>query len=606
MKLWEIFSFEVGYQARRLWTWVFFVALSGLSLQIAMEVYTENARVGGYAFNGPFVIASITALSSVMALLVTATFAGDAGARDVQTRMHPLFYTSPINKITYLGGRFLAAFTLNALILVAIPFALLIAARMPGVAADILGPSQPGAYFSAYLLIGLGNAFVATAFLFSIVALSRRAMAGYLGAVVLFFTSFVVWQFLAGVFGYWKLAKIIDPLAITVMSEISKTTTPLQKNSFSIGLNPSLLLNRAVWVSLAVGILAFAHLRFRFTQAGSGVLRNFVFTRRGSLKNLVGTRSVPIIVPHFKRKFGGATRTHQTLAIAARSFREIVVSWGGLVLGALTMVLTLFGPMAMQHMGVPLLPTTLNVTNFLGSSGDVLGIIIPLLIVFYAGELVWRDRETRMGEIADALPVPDLGTVTRTVPGTCYGTGSLSGITSDYLRINSDPTRLLPLRDRAVRADFFRTPPAGTPPFRRAGVCCARAGEPEVHWAHGRAYCRCIHSPRLGVRFRAETSRIRGSSQMDVHGYARLRSIFGTVALVQALLGRVGAAAAGRGETVLGSGHGTRNCLTAQVGPSPADARDHWCGSGGSGPDNHARRFRLLQYQRAQFVRDQL
>ena len=33
--------------------------------------------------------------------------------------------------------------------------------------------------------------------------------------------------------------------------------------------------------------------------------------------------------------------------------------------------------------------------------------MIPLLIVFYAGELVWRERDAGMSEIADAMPVPE-------------------------------------------------------------------------------------------------------------------------------------------------------------------------------------------------------
>ena len=53
--------------------------------------------------------------------------AGSAAARDVQTRMHPLVYTTPISKADYLGGRFLAAFVLNALILLAVPLGILAA-----------------------------------------------------------------------------------------------------------------------------------------------------------------------------------------------------------------------------------------------------------------------------------------------------------------------------------------------------------------------------------------------------------------------------------------------------------------------------------------------
>ncbi|HEX8244673.1 MAG TPA: hypothetical protein VF541_14300, partial [Longimicrobium sp.] len=34
-------------------------------------------------------------------------------------------------------------------------------------------------------------------------------------------------------------------------------------------------------------------------------------------------------------------------------------------------------------------------------------VFVPLLIVYFAGELVWRERDARLGEIADAAPVPE-------------------------------------------------------------------------------------------------------------------------------------------------------------------------------------------------------
>jgi ABC-2 type transport system permease protein len=407
MKFREIFRFEVGYQLRRVWTWLFFVALFAIIFLITTQSSSESAREGGYAFNGPFVIASITSVGSLMTLLVTAVFAGDAGARDAQTRMHALVYTLPINKATYLSGQFLAAFALNAMILTAIPLALMLAAVAPGIDADLLGPFQPGTYISAYLVIDLGNAFVAMAVLFSMAALSRRAIAGYLGAVLLFFMATVVWQLVAAQHGHWELAKIIEPFGLTIMNEISKTATPLAKNTFSIGLNPSLLLNRAVWLTIASGVLALTHLCFRFTHPGIRTRRKVNPSQGGDLRNLDTTRTIPIIVPQIKRTFGGATRAWQTFAIAAQSFREIALSWGALVLGALTTILIIFGPLAMKHMGVPVLPTTRDVTNFVVGTGDVIWMVVPLLIIYYAGELVWRERETGLSEIADAAPVPE-------------------------------------------------------------------------------------------------------------------------------------------------------------------------------------------------------
>ena len=47
--------------------------------------------------------------------------------------MHPLVYTSPVSKTEYLGGRFLAALILNALILLGVQAGSLLAVYLPGV-----------------------------------------------------------------------------------------------------------------------------------------------------------------------------------------------------------------------------------------------------------------------------------------------------------------------------------------------------------------------------------------------------------------------------------------------------------------------------------------
>jgi ABC-type transport system involved in multi-copper enzyme maturation permease subunit len=116
----------------------------------------------------------------------------------------------------------------------------------------------------------------------------------------------------------------------------------------------------------------------------------------------------PIAVPQFPRSFSLATHAHQMLVIAWTSFRTIATSWAGLTLLVALPLLTV--PVVVDQMqsgGVPLVPTTAYVIRELtGSLSDELSrwVIIPFLIVFFAGELVWREREARLGEITDAMP----------------------------------------------------------------------------------------------------------------------------------------------------------------------------------------------------------
>ena len=121
MKFWAIFRFELAYQVRRFSTWLYFAVLAFFAFVLTTEDFVADARNGDYFLNAPFVVAVVTASGCVLWLLVAAYVAGDAAARDVQTRMHPLTYTTPVSKADYLGGRFIAAFVLNALILLAVP-----------------------------------------------------------------------------------------------------------------------------------------------------------------------------------------------------------------------------------------------------------------------------------------------------------------------------------------------------------------------------------------------------------------------------------------------------------------------------------------------------
>jgi hypothetical protein len=277
-----------------------------------------------------------------------------------------------------------------------------------------MGPSRAAAYLGAYFFLALPNAFVATALLFCAAALSRRAMSSYLGAILLFFTTILCWEFVAGELGWWKLAKLLDPLGFTVMSELSGMWTPLDKSTRLIGLEGSLLANRLLWLGIALAALALTWLRFRFAHPIAGAWRPRAARRNAQspvAQAGVIARGTPITPPRVRRTFGRATQTRQTLAVAAESFRVVAISWGGLILTALTLLLVVLGPTQITHMGVPLFPTTEQVTGFLASPlsnpQDILWMILPFLIVFYAGELVWREQEAGMGEMADAAPVPD-------------------------------------------------------------------------------------------------------------------------------------------------------------------------------------------------------
>lgn len=262
MKFREIFRFEFVYQARRVRTWLYFAVLFAAAYGLR-----RTAGSGDVLVTSPYDVAQETILTGLLWVLMAPAVAGSAAARDVQTRMHPLIYAAPISKADYLGGRFLAAFVLNALILLAVPLGSLAALFLSERNPELVLPLRPAVYLSSYGVLALPTAFIFTAVQFSIAALKRRPIVSYLGTVLFFGAVGIAAGLALNVLQMPALGKLLDPTCrLTVLVVMSDTLTPLEKNTVLIGLDSSILANRLLWTGVALAILAFTHVRFRLAD----------------------------------------------------------------------------------------------------------------------------------------------------------------------------------------------------------------------------------------------------------------------------------------------------------------------------------------------------
>ena len=398
MKLFAIFRFELAYQVRRGSTWLYFAVQFVVAFIGTTQSYLPDARSGGYFLSAPFVVAQITLVGCMIWLLAAAYVAGDAAARDVETGMHPITWTTSITRAEYLGGRFLAALVLNALILLAVPAGILIGIHATGLEAGIRGPFRPATYLTAYGLIALPTAFVTTAIQFSAATLSRRAIASYLGGLLLLAVA-LVGELLRESVGTW-----LDPIG-TIALDTPIRQTPSEINTHLVALEGSWLATRVLWIGIALAALSFTHGRFRFAHHVATTWWRRIARRRVAEPP---PRTAPIAVPQVPRTFGFTTRARQTFAIASTSFGSIAKSWSGFLLLAVV-ALVAFGSVGLAFMGTPLIPRTDYVLRGLTIDPDAppAYLIVPLLIVFWSGQLVWRERDAAVSEIVDAVPAPE-------------------------------------------------------------------------------------------------------------------------------------------------------------------------------------------------------
>ena len=417
MKFWKIFRFEFNYQLHHVSTWLLFAVFFLFGFTILRMV----TLAGDTHLNAPGTIAFFSVFGSAIWIILGGVVTGEAATRDMQTLMYPLTYTTPLSKISYLGARLLAALLLNVLMMLLLFAGFLFSFYGPGAKAQLLGSFRIASYLTSFCFIILPTVIATTSIQFAFAVWSGRAIASYIASIVIIIFS----QFGGTTVQYileWKvLGSLMDLLGTSITAEM-EGWTPIELNTRLILLEGTWLWNRVTWLGIAVAALTFTYFRFRFSHAKPNAWR-LSFIRFWSKKSRSASPALLnlsssadrqkelIHVSGFRREFGTVTYVMQCFTIAFSSFISIIRSRGGLTIVAVLAIGTgLFAPEYMQWLGVPLFARTEQVLRILTpplSSYQTQWIIIPLLTIFYAGELVWHEREARLNELTDTTPVPE-------------------------------------------------------------------------------------------------------------------------------------------------------------------------------------------------------
>ena len=112
-----IAAFEVRQRLRRISTYVYFAIFLALGAFFilaaggAIAWATVDFGTGGKVnINSPWSLSMLMPLMASFGVIITASIAGRATHQDVDSDSTALFFTTPITRMDYLGGRFLGAF----------------------------------------------------------------------------------------------------------------------------------------------------------------------------------------------------------------------------------------------------------------------------------------------------------------------------------------------------------------------------------------------------------------------------------------------------------------------------------------------------------------
>ncbi len=417
-----IVRWEVWYYLRRISTWVYFGIFAAISFffMLAAAGAFDNVGValgsgGKVMANAPFALAAIFPVMALLGVSVTAALAGNALYKDYEANTTPLFYTLPLSKPAFLGGRFVGTVIANTLVMSGVGVGAFVATITPWVHADRLAPFHLLSYVQPYLVLVLPNLLFTAAIFFALVSLTRQMLPNYAGGAIL-----LIGYLLAGSL-FQNLddkhfAALIDPFGLRAQAYLTQYWSIAEKNALVVPLSGVLLVNRLIWLAVAGGILLIAYLRFQFAHslsdrgAGASVDASGAAAEPavpapdevlagGELLAPVRTSALPAVT----QQFDARARWVQFCSVFGRAFWRIVRSrYFGVIVGAGLLYLVVAARAAGSLFGTTTWPVTYQMESLLSGS---FGVFIIVIIAFYSGELIWAERDVKLNQIYDATPV---------------------------------------------------------------------------------------------------------------------------------------------------------------------------------------------------------
>jgi ABC-2 type transport system permease protein len=403
----KIARFEFRYLLRNPLLWVTAACTFALFFASRSVEGFELGSEGGLLKNAACATLRDYVLVSVFFMFVTTSFVANVIIRDDETGFGPIIRSTRITKFEYLMGRFLGAFAVAAAGMLLVPLGMWLGSIVPWADATNLGPIRLGDHLYAYFLFALPNLFIHAAIFFALATMTRSMMATYLG-VIGFVSGFLLLQ---GSFVDQPLLRstvaLADPFGERAIGGAIRYWTIAERNVRLPDFAGLLLYNRLVWIGIAFVCLAVAYAAYRFADEGmSKRMRKKQKLAEGASAEAPVTGSfTPLPSP----RHGNAAARALLWMRAKFEMKQVVLSPAFVLLMAWGLFTTLFVLLTQRDPdGRPRYPTTLLL---IPKIEDAFSLIPAVIAIYYAGELVWRERDRRTHEIIDAAPIPNWGYV---------------------------------------------------------------------------------------------------------------------------------------------------------------------------------------------------
>jgi ABC-type transport system involved in multi-copper enzyme maturation permease subunit len=396
--LWEFFAFELRSRLRQPTVWLFTAVFALLAFgATTSDAIVIGGAAGSTAIDAPIVVTRMLSVLSVIGIIVVTAFVATSVIRDFEQRTYAPFFTSPIRKRDFLLGRFFGSLAMAWIVFVGAALGMIIGAQMPWLDPERLVGTGLGAYAWSLGVLVFPNLTVMGAVFFAVGTLTRRVLFAYV-AVAGFFVIYVVSQNLVSGLDNDVLAAMADPFGLTAIAVDTRYWTVAELNVRLPQTGSLLAANRLLWLGIGALALGLTHTRFRMAVPNES-------GRDRRILDAADAPAVDVALPRVSIAHGSSVAFTQLR-------HQIRVELSGVLRSTAFLVICLFAALnafggliaSIDEMyGTPVYPVTSLMLRILEGST---GLFVLIVIVFYSGELVWKERKVGLAEVYDALPVP--------------------------------------------------------------------------------------------------------------------------------------------------------------------------------------------------------
>jgi ABC-2 type transport system permease protein len=434
------FRFELRYWLRGFMVYIFTLIFGVL---VFAATLSDNVQLGGALENSfrnaPYNVQNFYSFMGILSSIMVAAFVNSAATRDFQFGTDQLLFTKPLSKFGFLLGRFLGSTLVAVIPLLGISFGILAATYWPWNEPERFGPTVWPAHLWGILCFAIPNTLLIGAIVFAIAVFTRSTIASFIG-VLLLIVGYSVSQGLLSDLDYQKIAGLLDPFGLRVFGLETRYWTLAERNSNYVTLTGDLLWNRLLWLAVAAIIFGIASWGFSFSRTRS----RGTATKQARETKLA--RAATSLEPVTLQR-GWGLWLKQFRSQVRMDFWSIVKSTVFIVImaaGVLNMLPALIFS-AGEGYGLSSLPVTYQIIDVI--RGTMYSFLLGV-IVFYAGVLVWKERDANLSDLLDATPQPtgmiypakflSLLLVVLAIQALSMFCGMLVQVSSNYLRLQPE------------------------------------------------------------------------------------------------------------------------------------------------------------------------